>query len=70
MDMWSRGLVSPLSVSEGVWGCGGGEGVCLRDEAGVGGMLVAPESLGCEGVGIRWCSGCGRRPGRIWDGVG
>jgi hypothetical protein len=66
MDTWSKGLLSPLS--EGVWTCVG-DGVCLRDEAGVGGTLV-PDRLGCDDVVFRRSSGCGRRPGRMREGVG
>ena len=38
MEMWSKGLLSTLSEGEGA--CVG-NGVCLRDEAGVGGAAVA-----------------------------
>lgn len=67
MEMWSKGVTS--SVEEGLCVCGGGDGVCLRDEAGVGGLLF-PDWLGFETFAVPCLSGCGRGPGRMREAGG
>jgi len=64
METWSRGLLSPLS--DELYVCVG-DGVCLRDKAGVGGTAVL-ERLGRDDA-LRLSSGCDRRPGKMLEGV-